>query len=268
VSALPDVFHLYEVVKYALPADAQAWVDGGNMVPTLHRVEAVLGEAQRQLATAARLRAERQEAEAAAQAAARRAAGGPDTIEDVFARILALPDNKYDSIKNDRTIKAFTEAGAKEAMIATGGFKLKLLIYDRTLIAIWPNAKSARPEYGDGRLVIWPYAVAERSRQHRKIGRYTYYFDTWRNTQRLIEAVKLAYQAFERADGDMTTFYKALGAQGMCAICGRGLSDPLSVDRGIGPECIQGAMFESAAQMDAFFKALEAKQAARRATED
>lgn len=261
MSALPDVFELYEIVRFALPHDAQAWVEDGHTFTAVERVEAVLGEAARQLATAARLRAERKEAEAAA----RRAEGGPETIEDVFARVLALPDNKYDSVRNDRTIKAFTDAGAKEAMIATGGFKLKLLIYDRTLIAIWPNAKSARPEYGDGRLVIWPYAVAERSRQHRKIGRYTYYFDTWRNTQRLIEAVKLAYQAFERAEGDMSSFYKALGAQGMCAICGRGLSDPLSVDRGIGPECIQGAMFASAAQMDAFFKALDAKQAARRA---
>jgi hypothetical protein len=111
--------------------------------------------------------------------------------------------------------------------------------HDRTLVQIIPRATSARGGSSSGnQLMIWVWDPEMLLRFKRKwIGNQLYRFED--GPMRAHEAVSLAAEAFHRADGDLALFYKALGSQGFCALCGRALTDPLSVDRGVGPECIK-----------------------------
>jgi hypothetical protein len=65
----------------------------------------------------------------------------------------------------------------------------------------------------------------------------TYYWDCWSGPAKYHAAMMLLIAAWHNAGGDRDLLYKALGKSGYCAICGATLTDDLSTQRGIGPEC-------------------------------
>jgi len=138
----------------------------------------------------------------------------------------------------DRTIEAFRANHATEIPVVVGGYGLDVFLYDGKLVGISPRAKASRGASGAGnRLTAWPLSPNLLSRREKmEIAWKTYIFPD--GPDRARSAVKIALEAFERADGKMEDFFQQLGAAGFCAVCGRALSDPLSVSRGIGPECI------------------------------
>lgn len=65
-----------------------------------------------------------------------------------------------------------------------------------------------------------------------------YYYDNYGPT-RLHAALAVCMSAWEIAKGDVNLLYQTIGKRGNCAICGAGLTDELSMVRGIGPECFR-----------------------------
>lgn len=122
---------------------------------------------------------------------------------------------------------------ADEVIVAVGGYRWKVRFKDGVLYTVFPNAKSA----GRGHIAIDPWATSS-DRSCREILGRRYDWDSY-GSQRLQEALALVISAWTIADGDIDAFYKALGQSGHCAICGATLTDPLSMSRGIGPECIK-----------------------------
>lgn len=158
----------------------------------------------------------------------------PESVRNVL-ETLNSPVSQYEW-SNAGLRETFKAAGAEEAKITTGGYGLIIQHLGTTLISVVPKAKSAHADFTDTSLTLWPWATDT------KYGYRTYagipYTVPNRGSARVIEAMKLAAEAFMNAEGDMERFYKALGAQGQCAMCGATLTDELSKARGIGPECI------------------------------
>ena len=63
---------------------------------------------------------------------------------------------------------------------------------------------------------------------------------TFSGSRREVGAALVAVESFAAAGGDLEKMLQALGlATGYCGVCGANLTDPLSIARGIGPECIK-----------------------------
>lgn len=166
------------------------------------------------------------------------------TVDETLDALRAqLGDRKFAAVKeqNARTLTAFRALGTTEdTAVSLGGFGMIVTRLGNTLISIQPKGKSYRPKYGGlAGLTIWPHPAIRPSGGTLTLGRYTYALAAYDQPTRLVEALKLAAEAFRRADGDLDLFLEAVGESGQCAICGRFLTDPLSRARGIGPECIK-----------------------------
>ena len=155
------------------------------------------------------------------------------TVDEILAQVKHIPPTTY--YRQDRRrqiVEAFRENGLKTTLVTTGGFKLEVGHKDGTLIYIKPTAKSASGAMTPLEMVISVDGPGIRIQGHDYDLEYS-------GSGRARESIMLAAKAFERGGGDIATFYQWLGARQFCAICGAGLSDPLSKDRGIGPECIK-----------------------------
>jgi hypothetical protein len=152
-------------------------------------------------------------------------------FEEIVAKVRAR-DIYYGTDRNSQTILAFDNAGAERSIIACGGFRLLVQHYDSILISIMPKASSA----GRGEYVLW--TGQSKDSWIVNILNREYYYDRM-GPSRLHEALHIAKIAWETSDGNIEQLHKAIGARGFCAICGAGLSDELSIARGIGPECIK-----------------------------
>jgi len=214
-----EALTLYATLEVAAPARVRAWLQAD--AARIERAQALIRRSLRRIASWG--------AEGEVDATL-------DTLREQVAgkRFVGAKD------QNARTITAFRMTGMTEdTAVSLGGFGLIVTRLGNTLITIQPKGKSYRPKYGGllG-LTIWPLEQAPNNGGV-KLGRYTYSLSRWDQPTRLVEALKLAAEAFTRADGDLDLFLEAVGESGQCAICGRFLSDPLSRARGIGPECIK-----------------------------
>jgi hypothetical protein len=190
----------------------------------------------------------------------------PATVDAVIAAIRAEPPMRFstDGTENNRTIERFRQAGAQESIVNLGGFRFTIQSVGNILISIQPNAKSAQPKFG-GRLGFTLWSQDRKpGKGSKELGGRVYSFARWDQPERLREAINLAIEAFQRANGDIDLFYEAVGEAGQCAICSRFLTDPLSRARGIGPECIK-TLWAGFAQYDLDALRAEAVRRARAA---
>lgn len=155
-----------------------------------------------------------------------------------FQEILdAMPKRtKYGSSMHvDDVIEHFRNHGSSVSTVAVGGFKFNIHHHGKHLVAVKPNAQSAKmslqvlhsPEDADG----WTTTHQIQGRTYKQGGIGI--------NSRLQTAMNILASSWHHADGDTKKLYQAIGKSGNCAICGAGLSDPLSQSRGIGPECIK-----------------------------
>lgn len=211
-----EALALYATLEVAAPPRLESWLDD---FVRIERAQAIIRRGLRRLAFR-------------------------DTaheVDAVLADLRATEGAKYatDGTRNERTIAAFKARGAQDTLVSMGGFGLFITHFGNTLISIQPKGKSYLPKYG-GKLGLTLWAMEKApSKGVIKLGPYTYSLARWDQPTRLIEAIKLAAEAFIRAGGDLDLFLEAVGETGQCAICGRSLTDPLSRARGIGPECIK-----------------------------
>jgi hypothetical protein len=157
------------------------------------------------------------------------------SLQDVHQKFRFYETDRLGLVSN-----AFRIQGCTDITVAVGGYRLILQVMDGVIGTIIPKAKSAQPQYGGGGtifLLAWP-GEPRHGKKPFTIGDYTYEAP-YGGSSRLSEALKLAREAFQRAEGNIALFYQALGILGSCAICGASLTDPLSRARGIGPECIK-----------------------------
>lgn len=143
---------------------------------------------------------------------------------------LAVNPCYYTYEQNNRTMRAFREAGAKTIVVAVAGYRLNVTHLDDTLVSIFPKAISA----GRGHVVL----LTGDRKPDMTVCNLPYYTDPC-GSMRLRESLLVAALAWDIANGDLESYYKTLGVRGNCAICGSTLTDPLSQARGIGPECIR-----------------------------
>jgi len=124
------------------------------------------------------------------------------------------------------TIAEAYKLGAKSVTVAVAGVRLDIHYIGSVLIWISPTSASA----GRGECCLWVYDKED------TWVRNGYWFDRCSRVK-TGKSVDVAYIAWIAAQGNLPDFAKALGVSGYCACCGRGLSDPISMARGIGPEC-------------------------------
>jgi hypothetical protein len=148
-------------------------------------------------------------------------------ITAVKEQITKQPRRRYAFERNELTEQLFRQAGATELLVTIAGFKLRVCHLGETLVSIHPNSQSA----GYGSITLYPYQDGERW-----VNEQGYYVDR-AGRVKLMHAIDIAYTAWLAARGNRDNFYKAIGKRGYCALCGRGLTDELSMSRGIGPEC-------------------------------
>lgn len=123
---------------------------------------------------------------------------------------------------------------ADETIVAVRGYRMIVRFVGTRLYSIMPRAKSA----GRGEIAIDPWAEQEESRYQLRILGDIYTIDPW-GPKKLQEALQCTVWAWNDSEGNVDAFYRALGSSGRCAICGATLTDPVSMGRGIGPECIK-----------------------------
>lgn len=192
--------------------------------------------------------------------------GLDELLDALRAKLTAIPPRlrSYGRDKREHMVRQLDELGVPPAPVALGGFRMALYAQAGVLLGIFPYAKAAR----DASVFLHLYPEALPSYYRKEIAGRDY-FRYHSPNSRAREAVQLAIEAFQRADGDMVDFYAAVGETGQCAVCGRTLTDPLSQARGIGPECIQGLVaqfFGVAAVAEARAAEVKARKAARAAT--
>jgi len=133
--------------------------------------------------------------------------------------------------------RALLELPAETSTVAVGGFRWLVRHDGPMLYSIRPRAKSA----GRGHVAFDPWAnpaKSEHSSCQTEILGELYAIDPY-GPRRLQEALALTVCAWITANGVIDAFYRAIGRSGSCAICGANLTDPLSMARGIGPECVK-----------------------------
>jgi len=115
----------------------------------------------------------------------------------------------------------FPKGTKKEITVAVAGYKYDVYTFEGRIMGAIPRAKNASRaatiRTGIEAKYQTPYSVF---------------------AFKLYDSVSVLIAALETAKDDVSMLLKAIGgATDRCACCGADLTDPLSVARGIGPEC-------------------------------
>lgn len=142
----------------------------------------------------------------------------------------------YGFMRDSQIRRFFGQHGAINVPVSVGGTRLLLQMLGKDLISI--TQTKDKDKGGDQASItllvdddVPVYSKFTRKGRSYRPSRLGY--------GKIKDAFYLAFDALERASGDVELLYKAVGERGFCAICGHGLTDPLSRARGIGPECVK-----------------------------
>ena len=152
------------------------------------------------------------------------------TFDEVLSTV---KDRRYYHAAAEEARRRFRDAGAEDTVICCGGFRITVQHYQGVLVSITPKARTA----GRGQITI-DATDGKPSDGDPIINGRRYFHDVY-GSYRLQEALLIVQVAWQTSGGNIDRLYQAIGARGFCACCGAGLTDPLSIDRGIGPECIK-----------------------------
>lgn len=115
----------------------------------------------------------------------------------------------------------FPKGTSKAITVAVAGYKYDVYTFEGRIMGAIPRAKNADRAV-TVRTGILPKYITQ----------YSVY------SYKLLDSVTVLIAAMETANDDVSMLLKAIGgATDRCACCGADLTDPLSVARGIGPEC-------------------------------
>ena len=158
-------------------------------------------------------------------------------LGELMAKAAAIPKRDIYGFMRDQQIRRFfSEHGAVNVPVSVGGTRLLLQMLGTDLISI--TQTKDKENTGDKASItllvdsdVPAYSKFTRKERSYRPNRLGY--------GKIKDAFYLAMEALERAGGNVELLYKAIGERGTCAICGHDLTDPLSMARGIGPECIK-----------------------------
>jgi len=151
------------------------------------------------------------------------------TLAEAYTAQWQSEDPYYRERGKVAACKAAVRKHSRQVTVSCGGFRWHVYLLQDGLAFIEPRSNSA----GRFEFTLIP-ACADR--QGIQLGNYLYEVDCCMR-RRVAEALFALLAAWTAADNDIDAFYRALGQSGRCAICGATLTDPLSMSRGIGPEC-------------------------------